>query len=119
MELAAPKHKKVPKDVYWLSGERLLPFGLLVYYLVTRTRFVYLLCQFMAIAYFLLLLLKKNWRQMGRIKSTTIFCIYENKQADQFRGFPYIDSTVPQLSTSDISIYQPYTMAVHPGLCQT
>ena len=56
---------------------------------------------------------------MGRVKSTPIFCIYKNKQADKFCGFPYIDITVPQLSTSEITIYQPYSMAVQPGLCPT
>ena len=40
-----------------------------------------------------------------------LFGIYENKQAEQFCSFSYIDITVPQLSTSEITIYQPYSMA--------
>ena len=51
----------------------------------------------------------------------TAFCICENKDTDQLRGnreadqclwFRYIDSTIPLLSTPEIS-------SVQPGLCQT
>ena len=57
-----------------------------------------------------------------------MFCIYENKDADQLRGnreadqhlcFHYIDSTIPRLSKSKISSLQPSSVAVQPGLCRT
>ena len=50
------------------------------------------------------------------------FCICENKDADQLRGsreadqrlyFPYLDSTIPLLSNSEISILQPSSVAVN------
>ena len=56
------------------------------------------------------------------------FCICENKDADQLRGnreadkrlcFRYIDSTIPQLSKSEISSLWPSSVAVQPGLCRT
>ena len=56
------------------------------------------------------------------------FCICENKDADQLRGyreadqrlcFRYIDSTIPLLSKSEISRLLPSSVAVQPGLCQT
>ena len=56
------------------------------------------------------------------------FCICENKHADQLRGnreadqrlcFRYMDSTIPLLSKSEISILQPSSVAVQPGLCRT
>ena len=56
------------------------------------------------------------------------FCICENKDADQLRGdreadqrlcFPYIDSTIPLLSKSEISSLYSSSVAVQPGLCQT
>ena len=56
------------------------------------------------------------------------FCICENKDADQLRGyreadqrlcFRYMASTTPLLSKSEISILQPSCVAVQPGLCRT
>ena len=56
------------------------------------------------------------------------FCICENKDADQLRGnreadqrlcFPYIASTNPILSKSEMSSLQPSSVAVQPGLCKT
>ena len=56
------------------------------------------------------------------------FCICENKGADQLHGnseadqclcFPYTDSTIPLLPTSEISSLQPSPVVVQPGLCQT
>ena len=58
----------------------------------------------------------------------TGFCICENKDADQLRGnreadqrlcFRYTDSTIPLLSKSEISRFQPSSVAVQRGLCQT
>ena len=55
-------------------------------------------------------------------------CICENKDADQLRVnreadqrlcFPYIDSTIPLLSKSEIPSLKPSSAAVQPGLCQT
>ena len=56
------------------------------------------------------------------------FCICENKDADQLRGyreadqrlcFHYIDSRTPLLSKSEISSLYPSSVAVQPGLCRT
>ena len=56
------------------------------------------------------------------------FCICENKDADQLRGyreadqrlcFRYIDSTITLLSKSEISRLLPSSVAVQPGLCRT
>ena len=56
------------------------------------------------------------------------FCICENKDADQLRGyreadlrlcFRYIDSTIPPLPKSKISSLQPSSVTVQPGLCGT
>ena len=56
------------------------------------------------------------------------FCLCENKDADQLRGyrqadqrlcFRNIDSTIPLLSKSKISSLSPSSMAVEPGLCWT
>ena len=55
-----------------------------------------------------------------------MFCICENKDADQLRGnrkadqrlcFCYIDSTIFLLSKYEISSLQPSSVAVQPGLC--
>ena len=57
-----------------------------------------------------------------------MFCICENKDADQLRGdceadqhlcFRYIDSTIPLLSKSEISSLWPSSVTVQPGLCRT
>ena len=56
------------------------------------------------------------------------FCICENKDADQLRGsretdqrlcFRYMDSTIPLLPKSEISMLLPSSVTVQPGLCQT
>ena len=56
------------------------------------------------------------------------FCICENKDANQFRGyheadqhlwFRYTDSTIPLLPKFEISSLQPSCVAVQPGLCRT
>ena len=58
----------------------------------------------------------------------TAFCICENKDADQLRSnreadqrlcFRYIDSTIPLLSTYEISSLWPSTLAAQAGLCGT
>ena len=57
-----------------------------------------------------------------------IICICKNKGADQLRGnreadqricFRYSDSTIPPLLNSTISSFQPASVAVQAGLCQT
>ena len=56
------------------------------------------------------------------------FCIYENKDADQLRGyreadqrlcFRYTDSTIPLLPKSEISSFLLSSVALQPGLCRT
>ena len=56
------------------------------------------------------------------------FCICQNKDADQLRGyreadqhlcFRYRDSLIPLLSKSEISSLLPSSVAVQPGLCRT
>ena len=49
------------------------------------------------------------------------FCICGNKEsdADQLRGFRYLDSTIPLLPKSEISSLWPYSVIVQPGLCGT
>ena len=56
------------------------------------------------------------------------FRICVNKDADQLRGnreavhrlyFRHMDSTTPLLSKSKISILEPSSVAVQPGLCRT
>ena len=56
------------------------------------------------------------------------FFICENKDADQLRGnreadkrlcFRNTDSTIPQLSESEISSLLPFSVIAQPGLCQT
>ena len=56
------------------------------------------------------------------------FCICENKDADQLRGyreadqrlcFRYMDSTIPLLSKYEITNLSPSSVAVQPGLCWT
>ena len=57
-----------------------------------------------------------------------VFCICENKDADQLRGnreadqrlcFRYADSTIPLLSKSEISSLELPFVVVQPGLCLT
>ena len=65
---------------------------------------------------------------MSRVVRKPAFCICENKDADQLRGyreadqrlcFRYIDSTIPLLYKSEISSLYSFSVAVQPGLCQT
>ena len=65
---------------------------------------------------------------MSRVMRKQMFCICENKEANQLRRnreadqhlcFHYIDSTIPLLSKSEISSLYPYSVAVQPGLCGT
>ena len=67
-------------------------------------------------------------RKMSRVVRKPAFCICENKDADQLRGnreadkllsFRYTDSTIPLLSKSEISSFQPSSVAAQPGLCRT
>ena len=53
-----------------------------------------------------------------------VFCICENTgldscAADQHLCFRYIDSTIPLLSKSEISRFQPSYVVEQSGLCQT
>ena len=69
---------------------------------------------------------------MGRIneprREKTVFCICENKGADQLCGnrkadqrlcFRYTDSTIPLLAKSEVSSLYSSSVAVQPGLCRT
>ena len=56
-----------------------------------------------------------------------VFCICENKDADQLRGnheadqrlcFRYMDSAIPLLPKSEISSLQQSSVIVQPGLCR-
>ena len=66
--------------------------------------------------------------QMSRVMRNPTFCICENKDADQLRGyhkadqclcFRYIDSTIPLLSKSEMSSLYPSSVAAQPGLWRT
>ena len=61
-------------------------------------------------------------------REKTGICICENKDADQLRGnreadqrlcFRYIDSTIPLLYKSEVSILYLSSVVVQPGLCRT
>ena len=63
----------------------------------------------------------------SRVVRKPAFCICENKDADQLRGyreadqrlcFRYTDSTIPLLPKSEISSPQPSSVVVQPGLCR-
>ena len=65
---------------------------------------------------------------MSLVIRKPVFCICENKDADQLRGnreadqhlcFCYKDSTIPLLPKSKISSLQPSSVAVQPGFCRT
>ena len=65
---------------------------------------------------------------MSRLVRKRTFCICENKDADQLRGyreadqrlsFRYTDSTIPLLPKSKNSSLWQSPVAVQPGLCQT
>ena len=66
--------------------------------------------------------------KMSRVVRKPVFCICENKDADQLRGdreadqrlcFHYLDSTIPLLPKSEISSLYPYSVIEQPGLCGT
>ena len=65
---------------------------------------------------------------MSLVMRNPVFCICENKDADQLRGnreadqrlcFRYTDSTIPLPSKSEILSLEASSVAVQPGLCQT
>ena len=65
---------------------------------------------------------------MSRVMRKPIFCLCENKDADQLRGnreadqrlcFRYTDSIIPLLPKSEISSLQPYSVIAQLGLCRT
>ena len=65
---------------------------------------------------------------MSLVMRKPAFCICENKDADQLRGnreadqrlcFRYTDSTIPLLPKSEISRFQPSSVAVQLCLCRT
>ena len=69
-----------------------------------------------------------DFNHMSRFMRKPMFCICENKDADQLRGyreaderlcFRYIDSTIPLLSIFKILSFYPSSVAVQPGLCRT
>ena len=59
---------------------------------------------------------------LSRVMSKPAFCICENKDADQLRGFReadlclfrYMDTAIPLLNLS----FQPSSVAAQPGLCR-
>ena len=65
---------------------------------------------------------------MSVVMIKPVFCICENKDADQLCGncttdqrlcFRYMDSVIPLLPKSEISSLYPSSVAVQPGLCRT
>ena len=65
---------------------------------------------------------------MSLVVRKPLFCICENKDADQLRGdreadqhlcFRYIDSTIPLLHKSEISRLKLCSVVVQLGLCVT
>ena len=66
--------------------------------------------------------------EMSPVMRKPVFCICENKDADQLRGnreadqrlcFRYTDSTIPLQPESEISNLKSFSVAVQPGLCRT
>ena len=66
--------------------------------------------------------------QMSRIMRKLVFCLSENKGADQLRSnceadqrlcFRYTDNTILLLLKSEISSFYPFPVASQDGLCQT
>ena len=64
---------------------------------------------------------------LGLVVRKPAFCICENKDADQLRGyreadqrlsFRYTDSTIPLLPKSEMSSLYPSCVVVEPGLCR-
>ena len=75
-----------------------------------------------------MLMLGNPSHDVSRIMRKPAFSICEKQDADQFRGdreadfrlcFRYNASTVPLLSTSEISSLYQSSVAVQPGLCRT
>ena len=65
---------------------------------------------------------------MSRVMRKPVFCICENKDADQLRGnreadqricFRYTDSTIPLLPIYEILSLKPSSVFEQPGLCRT
>ena len=65
---------------------------------------------------------------LSLVMRKSVFCICENKDADQLRGdretdqrlcFRYLNSTIPLLPKYKISSLYPSPVAVQPGLCRT
>ena len=80
--------------------------------------------------FYLNLIMDKNCyrKNMSRVMGKPTFCICENKDADQLRGyretdqrlcFRYFDSTIPLLPKYKISSLYLSPVAVQHGLCQT
>ena len=68
------------------------------------------------------------YRYLSLVVRKPVFCICENKNADQLRGnreadqrlcFRFSDSTIPLLPKYEISGLQSSSVAVQPGLCGT
>ena len=60
-----------------------------------------------------------KYRHMSLVVRKPVFCICENKDADQRLCFRYIDSTIPLLPKYKISSLYPSSVTVQPGLCRT
>ena len=65
---------------------------------------------------------------MSLVVRKPVFCMCENKDAEQFRGdreadqrlcFRYVDGTIPLLPKHKISSLWPSSVTVQPGLCRT
>ena len=70
---------------------------------------------------------KRPVHQLSRVRKP-VFCICENKDADQLSGnreadqslcFRYTDSTIPLLAKSEILRLKLSSVVVQPGLCWT
>ena len=57
--------------------------------------------------------------QMSLVVRKPVFCICENKDADQRLCFRNTDSAIPLLFKSEFSSSWPSSVVVQPGLCQT
>ena len=64
--------------------------------------------------------------EMSRVERKPDFCLCENKDADQLRGYReadqrlclrYTDSTISLLPKYEISSLQPSAVIVQPGMC--
>ena len=70
----------------------------------------------------------KGFYHMSLVLRKPVFCICENKDADQLRSncaadqrlcLRHTDSTIPLLPKSEISRPYPSSVPVKPGLCRT